>query len=156
MKLARSQILKHTELESSYIPVALRRIILKEQNHTCYFCGKGEIHYLCHNLPKCRGGKTEFSNLLVCCTPCRREKEELTAAEYLNYTKLKVEDVFKEMLMLVKVYFLDGEILQGETPTLPDKNDTGFYINPGGNGERIWVNLHAVKKVEIKGGRQVK
>lgn len=153
MKIAHSQVLTHTSLESSYIPVALRRTILEQQNYTCYFCGKKKIESLCHDLPKCRQGKTELSNLLVCCITCRRQKEELTAIEYLNYTKLKVEDVFKEMIMIVKVYFLDGEIMKGETPTLPDKKDTGFYINPSGNGERIWVNLQAVKKVEIKGCR---
>lgn len=151
MKIAQSQILRHTGLESSYIPIALRRTTLEQQNYTCYFCGKEKTQSLCHNLPKCRAGETELSNLLVCCTPCRRQKQELTAEEYLN--QLKVEDVFEEMIMFVKVYFLDGEIMQGETPTLPDKKDTGFYINPSGNGERIWVNLQAVKKVEIKGCR---
>lgn len=156
VKIAQSQILRHTSLESSYIPIALRRSILEQQNYTCYFCAKEETESLCHKLPKCRGGKTELCNLLVCCIACRRQKEELTAEEYLNYTKLEVEDVFKEMIMFVKVYFLDGEIMQGETPTLVDKKDTGFYIHPDGNGETIWVNLQALKKVEFKGGRQVK
>lgn len=152
MKIAQSHVLRHTSLESSYIPVALRRIILKEQNYTCYFCRKEETHSLCHDLPKCRGGETELSNLLVCCITCRRKKEELTAEEYLGYTKLKIEDVFKEMVMFVKVYFLDGKILKGEIPTLPDKNDIGFYVNRSGNGERVWVNLRkAVKKFEVKG-----
>jgi len=127
---------------------------LEQQNYTCYFCGKKKIGSLCHDLPKCRGGKTELSNLLVCCISCRRQKEELTAEEYLNHIRLREEDVFKEMVMLVKVYFLDGEILEGETPTLPDKNDTGFYINPSGNGERLWLNLKVVKKFEIKGARK--
>jgi len=156
VKIAQSQILRHTSLESSYIPVAFRRTILEQQNYTCYFCRNEETHSLCHDLPKCRGGKTELSNLLVCCITCRRQKEELTAEEYLDHTKLKIEDVFKEMIMFVKVYFLDGEIMQGETPTLPDKKDIGFYINPSGNGERIWINLHAVKKFEIKGCRGTK
>ncbi len=156
VKIARSEILRHTSLESSYIPVALRHTILEQQNYTCYFCGKKKIKSLCHDLPKCRGGETEVSNLLVCCIPCRRQKEELTTEEYLDHIKLEVEDVFKEMIMIAKVYFLDGEIMQGETPTLPDKKDMGFYINSSGNGERIWINLYAVKKFEIKGCRETK
>ena len=55
--------------------------------------------------------------------------------------------------MFVKVYFRDGEFMQGETPTLPDKNDLGFYVHPSGNGETIWVNLAAVKKFEVKQAR---
>lgn len=153
MKIAHSQVLRHTSLESSYIPVALRHSILEQQNYTCYFCRKKKIESLCHDLPKCRGGETEFSNLLVCCISCRRQKQEFTTKEYLDHIKLEVEDVFREMIMFVKVYFLDGEMLEGESPTLPDKNDTGFYINPSGNGERIWVNLTALKKFEIKHAR---
>ena len=153
MKIAHSQILKHTGLERSYIPVALRRSILKEQNYTCYFCGKKEIEFLCHGIPKCRGGETELSNLLVCCTACRRQKEQLTAEEYQNYIKLDEENVFKEMSMFLRIYFLDGEIMEGEIPTLPGKNDQGFYFHPGGNGETIWVNLAVIKKFEIKHAR---
>ena len=157
MKVARSLILRHTSLESSYIPVDLRQKILEEQNYTCYFCGKKKIESLAHELPKCRGGETEVSNLLVCCISCRREKEQLTAEEYLNYKQhiLKVEDVFREMIMLIKVYFLDGEVIEGETPTLPKKNNTGLYIQRPGNGEKTWINLKAIKKFEIKGGKQV-
>ena len=153
MKIAQSQIVRHTALETSYIPVALRRTILEKQNYTCYFCGKKETKSLCHDLPKCRGGETELSNLVVCCITCRRQKEELTAIEYLDYTKLKVEDVFKEMTMFLRLYFLDGEVMEGEIPTLPGKNDKGFYFHPGRNGETIWVNLAVIKKFEIKHAR---
>jgi len=153
MKLAHSQIVRHTELESSYIPVALRRTILEKQNYTCYFCGK-KTNYLCHDLPKCRGGKTELSNLLACCIPCRRQKEELTAQEYLSYIKLEEKDIFKEEIMFVKVYFLDGETIEGETVCLPNKGDNGFYLNPTDNGERIWIGLHAIKKFEVKSMRE--
>ena len=153
MKIAHSQIVRHTALESSYIPVDLRRNILEVQHYTCYFCGKKESRSVCHNLPKCRGGETELSNLLVCCITCRRQKEQLTGEEYLDYIKLDEENVFEEMSMFVKVYFLDGEVMPGEIPTLPDKNDTGFYIHPDGNGETIWVNLAGVKKFEVKHAR---
>ena len=153
MKVARSQIVRHTSLESSYIPVDLRHTILEQQNYTCYFCGKKKIKSLCHDLPKCRGGETQLSKLLVCCTSCRRQKEELTAVEYLDYIKLNEENVFKEMSMFLRIYFLDGEVMQGEIPTLPEKNDKGFYLHPDGNGETIWVNLAVIKKFEIKHAR---
>jgi len=153
MKIAHSQIVRHTALESSYIPVALRRTILEEQNYTCYFCEKNKIKSLCHDLPKCRGGETELSNLVVCCTTCRRQKEELTTKEYLDHIKLDEENVFEEMTMFLRIYFLDGEIMEGEVPTLPGKNDKGFYFHPGGNGETIWVNLAVIKKFEIKHAR---
>jgi len=153
VKIARSQVLRHTSVESSYIPAALRSIILEKQNYTCYFCGKKETKSLCHDLPKCRGGETELSNLIVCCTTCRRQKEQLTAREYLDYIKLEVEDVFEEMTMFLRIYFLDGEVMEGEIPTLPEKNDKGFYFHPGGDGETIWVNLAVIKKFEIKHAR---
>jgi len=153
VKIAHSQIVRHTALESSYIPVDLRRNILEAQHYTCYFCGKKESRSVCHDLPKCRGGETELSNLLVCCITCRRQKEQLTGKEYGDYIKLDEENVFKEMSMFLRIYFLDGEIMEGETPTLPEKNDKGFYFHPGGNGETIWVNLAVIKKFEVKHAR---
>jgi len=52
--------------------------------------------------------------------------------------------------MLVKVYFLDGEIIEGETSSLPQKSDNGFYIHSPGKGERIWISVKAIKKFEVK------
>jgi len=157
MKIPQDKIIRHTELESSYIPIALRRAILEKYDHTCYFCGKKGIKYLCHDIPKCRGGKTKLSNLLGCCTPCRREKDQLTTVEYTEYlrhTVLKEKDVFKEMKMFVKVYFLDGEIIEGKISSLPEKQDNGFYLHTTGDGGLTWVSVRAIKKFEVKGGKK--
>lgn len=157
MKIATNRIIHHTELESSYVPVALRRQVLKQGNYTCFFCQKKGVHSVCHKVPKCRGGLTEADNLLICCEECRRQKEELTAEEYLDF--LTQEGAFKKALVgkqvdekvgsPVTVFFKDGEVLQGRIYTLPGKTDTAIYIYPDNENLSVYVNLEATKKVEV-------
>lgn len=67
MGIAVSQVQRHTSLESSYIPVELRRDVLKLGHYVCAFCYKKEKHDLCHDIPKARGGgdrDKKSSNLL--------------------------------------------------------------------------------------------
>lgn len=56
MNISQSQVMAHTGYESSYIPLAYRREVLRRDSNSCQFCGK-ETEMLCHGLPKCRGGK---------------------------------------------------------------------------------------------------
>ena len=103
MNIPQSQVIVHTELQSSYIPLPFRREVLARDKGLCHFCHES-TSYLCHNLVKCRGGKTIPDNLLTCCVPCRIDKGELTAAEYLA-VKLPEENIFKGVTMRIKVIF---------------------------------------------------
>ena len=143
MNISRSLIIRHTELDPSYIPLAYRREVLARDQSRCHFCHRA-TSYLCHDLVKCRGGKTLPDNLLTCCTLCRRQKGELTAAEYREHRQaisLRLEDIFKEMTMRIQVFFADarrppvtGEVDAPVTPTT-----RAFYIRRDGNGKRSLI-----------------
>ncbi len=157
MGVARSLVQKHTGLESSYILIALRREILRLGHYTCIFCGKKEPHDLCHDIPKCLGGKTEISNLLVCCSECRRGKDIKTAAEFKEQVawqcriKNSQAQTIRESIPL-EIYFLDGEVLKGITNSLPGKKTQNIWVTPQGNGQAIFVNIAgSVKKIVFKG-----
>lgn len=135
MNIPRSLVIKHTELDSSYIPLAYRREVLSRDKTTCHFCAN-PTSYLCHNLAKCRGGKTTPDNLFTCCVTCRREKGELTAAEY-GVLRLECIDFPKEVkLMRIKVLFPSGEPVEGIVDKLPTPETKAFYLHPDGNGVR--------------------
>lgn len=157
MGIAVSQVQRHTSLESSYIPVVLRREILRLGHYTCVFCGKKERHDLCHDIPKCLGGKTELSNLVVCCNECRRRKDVKTATEFKEELAWRGRaqnvhcETVKESIPL-EIYFLDGEVLKGTTNSLPGKKTENIWMSPEGNGQAVFVNLSgSVKKIVFRG-----
>jgi len=108
---------------------------------------------LCHDLPKCRGGKTEPSNLLSCCEDCRREKGEFTAEEY-RAVKLEKIDFPKEVgAMRIRVIFPDGERVEGIVDTLPPLGAKAFYLSKDGNGQRRQIYTEpGMQIIELGGG----
>lgn len=122
-------------------------------NYVCAFCYTKETHSLCHDLPKCRGGKTELSNLLVCCQTCRRKKDVKTASEFkqeLIWERRATSDLAEVVLepVWIEIQFLDGEVLKGYTHLVPGKKYSQFLrVHPKGENEQVLVNLGAVKKI---------
>lgn len=66
----------------TYVPVPRffnlplsRRSLLSRDNYTCQYCGSVE-HPLTidHVIPKSRGGKTEWTNVVAACVSCNRKK----------------------------------------------------------------------------------
>lgn len=57
---------------------------------------------------------------------------------------------------IAKVYFIDGEVIQGRISVWPKEQDNGFYLSPMNGGSlfnkkgRIFIGLAAVKKIEFK------
>ncbi len=73
----------------SYVPVPrwvniplTRRTLLSRDNHTCQYCGTTE-HGLTidHVVPRSRGGKTEWTNVVIACGSCNRRKANRLPAE---------------------------------------------------------------------------
>jgi 5-methylcytosine-specific restriction endonuclease McrA len=66
-------------------PVKFSRInIYGRDKYTCQYCGAkkliGEFTYD-HVVPRSKGGKTEWSNIVSCCEACNRKKANRTPAE---------------------------------------------------------------------------
>lgn len=63
-------------------PVKFSRInIYGRDNYTCQYCGErlpiGDLTYD-HVLPRSMGGKTEWNNIVSCCTDCNQAKSNRT------------------------------------------------------------------------------
>ena len=152
MNIPRSLITNHTDLDSTYIPLAYRREVLERDKGNCHFCQQPTT-FLCHDLAKCRGGQTTPDNLLTCCMDCRRDKGEFTAAEY-SAIRLKEENLFKEATaVLIKLYFTSGRDLTGEVASEPSFSVPEFYIKTGHNGNTTKINTRNVDYFDILGGK---
>jgi len=81
-----------------------RKSILARDDHTCQYCGEARgALTIDHVIPKDRGGRTEWGNLVCCCTRCNNLKGNRTPEEasmrlrrqprrpkyipYISYTK---------------------------------------------------------------------
>jgi len=61
-----------------------RRNIYARDGHRCQYCGARHPadDLTCdHVVPRSRGGKAEWSNIVTCCVPCNRRKGGRTPAE---------------------------------------------------------------------------
>ncbi len=66
----------------SYVPVPRffnlplsRRSLLSRDNYTCQYCGVNDLPLtIDHVIPKSRGGKTEWTNVVAACVACNRKK----------------------------------------------------------------------------------
>lgn len=57
-----------------------RKGVLRRDNHTCGYCGKF-ANTIDHVLPRSRGGKDSWENLIACCLRCNNVKGDRTPAE---------------------------------------------------------------------------
>ena len=61
------------------VPVT-RRGVLRRDAHRCAYCGKA-ASTIDHVMPRSRGGKDTWENLVACCLKCNNSKGDRTPAE---------------------------------------------------------------------------
>jgi len=62
-----------------HIPVS-RRGVLRRDGHRCAYCG-GQASTIDHVIPRSRGGRDEWENLVACCLRCNNVKGDRTPGE---------------------------------------------------------------------------
>ena len=58
-----------------------RNRIYKRDNYECVYCGLNKQLTLDHVIPKSRGGRNEWTNLVTCCFKCNLKKSNRTPEE---------------------------------------------------------------------------
>lgn len=58
-----------------------RQNIFKRDNHQCQYCGINDDLTLDHVMPKSRGGRTSWDNLVTACKRCNSRKGDFTPEE---------------------------------------------------------------------------
>ena len=65
---------------NGYIPLPYQRAVYNRKNlflrdnHQCQYCGKTSHLTVDHVIPKSRGGRDEWNNVVVCCIKCNNKK----------------------------------------------------------------------------------
>lgn len=61
-------------------PQPSRVNVLRRDRHTCMYCGdRGDT--IDHIMPRCRGGKDTWDNMVAACGPCNNVKDDRTPEE---------------------------------------------------------------------------
>lgn len=58
-----------------------RKNVLKRDRHTCQYCGGTDDLTIDHVVPKSRGGRDTWENLVAACVACNNQKGDLTPEE---------------------------------------------------------------------------
>ncbi|RAU83008.1 HNH endonuclease [Pontibacter arcticus] len=65
-----------------YYGIALsRHNVMRRDHYSCQYCGTAKNLTLDHLLPRCRGGKTIWQNLVTACSRCNSRKGDRTPEE---------------------------------------------------------------------------
>lgn len=76
-----------------------RTLIYKRDNHTCQYCGSHKNLTIDHVIPRSRGGKDDWDNMVVACMPCNTNKGNKTPEEWGTPLHKKPKAPFNRMLL---------------------------------------------------------
>jgi 5-methylcytosine-specific restriction endonuclease McrA len=121
-------------LEYRYIPIrtqiVTRKNIFNRDKNTCLYCGEEfTVRHLTldHVIPRSRGGKSTWENLVTCCMPCNKRKGDKMLHE-LHDMKLRY------------------------TPKPLSSHTSRFILRNMGNGDPMWRKYLFFEGTEQKEG----
>ena len=74
------RLLNYVNFQKRRIRVNRHRI-MRRDGYSCVYCGSKKHLTLDHVLPKSRGGRNSWNNLVTCCTTCNMKKGNRTPEE---------------------------------------------------------------------------
>jgi len=74
------RLLNYVRYQSKGVTVNRKRIFRRD-GHTCGYCGSKRNLTLDHIVPKSRGGKNTWENMITCCSRCNSKKDNKTPEE---------------------------------------------------------------------------
>ncbi len=77
------RVYKKLKMEYTKVPLT-RKNIYKRDSYTCVYCGDGDKGTLTldHVIPRAKGGKDTWDNLVTSCSKCNSEKADLDIKEW--------------------------------------------------------------------------
>lgn len=66
-----------------------RNRIFRRDNHECVYCGSKKDLTIDHVIPRSRGGRNTWTNLVACCQKCNLKKGDKTPEEARMHLKVK-------------------------------------------------------------------
>lgn len=74
------RLLNYVKFRPKGVKINRQRIFTRDR-YTCVYCGVKKNLTIDHILPKSRGGKNTWANMVTCCSNCNRQKGDRTPEE---------------------------------------------------------------------------
>lgn len=103
-----------------------RTMLFMRDGAKCVYCGSTEDLVPDHIIPRSKGGKTTFDNLVTACEPCNALKSDMNVSEFIVY--LKEPDRVSE--------YLDRVSAKPDTLLYKEKDKEKDKVREGVKGER--------------------
>lgn len=72
------------------VPFSKKNVIIRD-GFRCVYCGKRNVHFtMDHVIPKSKGGKSTFENVVTSCQECNNKKGNLTCGQAKMWPKTKM------------------------------------------------------------------
>lgn len=95
-----------------------RRTILQRDNHECCYCG-GRANTMDHVVPRSRGGRHSWTNIVACCYDCNQRKDNKTLEDLgwsMRYAPYEPEGSKRVALIVGSIHPSWEEWLCTKTP----------------------------------------
>jgi 5-methylcytosine-specific restriction endonuclease McrA len=76
-----------------------RHMVYKRDDHMCQYCGSIKNLTIDHVMPRSRGGKDTWENMVVACMPCNTHKGDKTPEEWGHKLYRKPKAPFNKMTL---------------------------------------------------------
>jgi len=147
MRISADEVVKPSNGRSYYLPIKIRKAVLKRDHYHCVFCGQW-VTSTCHDLLLCLGGTDTVDNLVCCCRQCRNAKDRMTVADYKEALEIQKEMAREQRYLLVDVIFTGDRTIKGEIDNLPSVRDRAIIMRQTKPRKCLtWINLDSVKQI---------
>ncbi len=93
------------------IPPVNRREILRRDHHTCQYCGSSKHLTLDHVIPRSRGGKHTWDNVVTACEKCNSKKSDKTLYEVGMRLRTKPKAPIHPTIAFAEQFWVDAQAL---------------------------------------------
>ena len=83
-----------------------KNLIYKRDKNKCQYCGSTKSLTIDHVIPRSRGGKDTWENLVVACSPCNIKKGD----KMLEHTGMKLSSIPKAPISKVLIDLTDSKV----------------------------------------------
>ena len=83
-----------------------KNLIYKRDKNKCQYCGSTKSLTIDHVIPRSRGGKDTWENLVVACSPCNVRKGD----KMLEHTGMKLSSIPKAPISKVLIDLTDSKV----------------------------------------------
>lgn len=92
------------------VPPVNRREVLRRDKHTCQYCGSSKHLTLDHVIPRSKGGKHSWDNVVIACEQCNSRKGDRTPSQAGMILRTKPKAPMHPAVTFAEQFWLEAQV----------------------------------------------